>query len=86
MKKKADGLSINIIIIAAIALIVLVVLVAIFTGRMTIFGMNLDKINKGIDCPNSNWKTSCDSDTEKILVGNFADAKNNPGMSCCGPR
>lgn len=32
--KKAQGLSLNVIIIAAIALIVLVVLVAIFTGRM----------------------------------------------------
>ncbi|MBW2979888.1 hypothetical protein KY360_00545 [Candidatus Woesearchaeota archaeon] len=32
--KKGQGLSLNVIIIAAIALIVLVVLVAIFTGRM----------------------------------------------------
>ena len=32
--KKAQGLSLNIIIVAAIVLIVLVVLWAIFTGRM----------------------------------------------------
>ncbi len=32
--KKAQGISINAIILAAIALIVLVVLVAIFTGRL----------------------------------------------------
>ena len=32
--RKGQGLSLNVIIIAAIALIVLVVLVAIFTGRM----------------------------------------------------
>ena len=32
--KKAQGISINTIIIAAIALIVLVVLIAIFTGRL----------------------------------------------------
>lgn len=36
--KKAQGMSINVIIIAAIALIVLVVLFAIFTGRMGLFG------------------------------------------------
>ena len=35
--KKAQGISINTIIIAAIALIVLVVLVMIFTGRMGVF-------------------------------------------------
>lgn len=34
--KKAQGISLNVIIIAALALIVLVVLVAIFTGRMGI--------------------------------------------------
>ena len=37
MHKKAQGLSINVIIIVAIALIVLVVLVAVFTGRLGIF-------------------------------------------------
>ncbi|HLC66646.1 MAG TPA: hypothetical protein VJK52_03320 [Candidatus Nanoarchaeia archaeon] len=41
MEKKAQGISINTIIIAAIALIVLVVLVAIFTGRMGDFGRRL---------------------------------------------
>ncbi len=34
MKKKGQGLSLNVIIVAAIALIVLIVLWAIFTGRM----------------------------------------------------
>lgn len=37
MKKKAQGISINVIIIAAIALIVLVVLIAVFTGRFGMF-------------------------------------------------
>ena len=37
MNKKAQGLSINVIIIVAIALIVLVVLIAVFTGRMGSF-------------------------------------------------
>ena len=34
MNKKAQGLSINVIIIVAISLIVLVVLVAVFTGNL----------------------------------------------------
>ncbi|MBR9706309.1 hypothetical protein GOV14_04690 [Candidatus Pacearchaeota archaeon] len=34
---KAQGISVNIIIIAAIALIILVVLVAVFTGRFGLF-------------------------------------------------
>ena len=41
MSKKAQGLSVNAIIIAAIALIVLVVLVSIFTGRLGIFSKGL---------------------------------------------
>ena len=39
--RRAQGISINMIIVAAIALIVLVVLVAIFTGRMGNFGRQL---------------------------------------------
>ena len=35
--KKGQGLSLNVIIVAAIALIVLVVLVMVFTGRIGIF-------------------------------------------------
>lgn len=35
--KRAQGLSLNVIIVAAIALIVLVVLIMIFTGRLGIF-------------------------------------------------
>ena len=37
MDKKAQGLSINVIIIVAISLIVLVVLVAVFTGNLGAF-------------------------------------------------
>ena len=36
--KKAQGLSLTTIIVAAIAIIVLVVLIAIFTGKINIFG------------------------------------------------
>ncbi len=46
--KKAQGISLNVIIIAAIALIVLIVLVVIFTGHA-------GKFNTGLkDCHNKN--------------------------------
>ncbi len=43
MKKKAQGLSLTTIIVAAVGLIVLVILVAIFTGRMAMFGIGISK-------------------------------------------
>jgi hypothetical protein len=36
--KKAQGISLNMIIVAVIALIVLIVLIVIFAGRMNVFG------------------------------------------------
>jgi len=51
MKKKAQGISINTIIIAAIALIVLVVLIAIFTGRLGGFSLGVAScVDKGGTC------------------------------------
>jgi len=43
MKKKAQGLSLTTIIVAAVGLVVLVILVAIFTGRMSLFGLGISK-------------------------------------------
>ena len=37
MSKKGQGLSLNVIIVAALALIVLVVLIVVFTGRIAVF-------------------------------------------------
>ena len=56
--KKAQGLTLNTIIIAALALLVLVILALIFTGRIQIFGRetascknNGGECNTGTDCP-----------------------------------
>ena len=43
MFKKGQGLSLNVIIVAAIALIVLVLLVMIFTGRIGFFKSGVEK-------------------------------------------
>ena len=96
MKKKAQGISITTIIVAAIALIVLVVLVAIFTGRMGIWGQGLDSAGKGTYCQGSTapassepvsiaggtWRTKCEAN-EDAIYGIFLDQKDNPGQSCC---
>jgi hypothetical protein len=38
--KKAQSISINVIVVAAIALIVMILLIMIFTGRMRIFNIS----------------------------------------------
>ena len=51
MPRKAQSISINTIIIAAIALAVLVVLFVIFTGRFKIFSEDVDKTNVNCALP-----------------------------------
>ena len=51
--KKAQGLSMTTIVIAALALLVLVVLTLIFTGRMGTFARGLDE--------NTDCNTYCES-------------------------
>lgn len=55
--KKAQGLSMNTIVIAALVLVVLVVLIVIFSGRMKDFGTNL----KSCETLNGNCEDSCNS-------------------------
>ena len=90
MKKKAQGISVNVVIIAAIALIVLVVLIAIFTGRLGIFAGEVSEI--GTDCAdfkatvdgdevNAEWKSACDEGEKQIFTAK--DANSYPGQECC---
>ena len=82
--KKAQGISINVIIIAALALAVLVVLFAIFTGRLGIFSKALDSCtNLGGTC-----KASCSSGTETEYIAQRTDCgkdKNMESPKCCIP-
>ena len=89
--KKAQGLPINVIIVAAIALIVLVVLVAIFTGRLGLFGKKVGEI--GQDCTDfkttidnteysAAWQTAeCGATQREIFTATDADA--HAGEHCC---
>ncbi|MBU1704169.1 MAG: hypothetical protein KJ922_02295, partial [Nanoarchaeota archaeon] len=65
MKKKAQGLSLNVIIVAALALIVLIVLWAIFTGRMGATAKGLTTHQRCIDVCTSVGK-DVGSTTDKL--------------------
>lgn len=86
MKKKAQGLPLNVIIIAAIVLIVLVVLWAIFTGRMGVFSKGIADVTKGGSCEEAGGQVKpategCAEGCEQIY-GNF---KLTAGDVCCRP-
>ena len=95
MNKKAQGISINVIIIAAIGLAVLVVLFAIFTGRLNIFSTG---ISKTASCDNAckaqgkafgteSNDVACRSDTtgtRTYIPGSYGDVPTG-GACCCVP-
>lgn len=79
--KKGQGISVNVIIIAAIALIVLVVLVAVFTGRFGIFATGVDKA--------TTCEEACKAlGQEDVVCGDPTSAKipgftDKDGFECC---
>ncbi|MFH1398656.1 MAG: hypothetical protein ABIG95_00920 [Candidatus Woesearchaeota archaeon] len=80
---KAQGLSLNAIVLAALVLIVLVVLVMIFTGRMGILNVDIYNASKEKLCSDSGGKMTigfCPTGKTQIL-GRFSDIK--PGQVCC---
>ena len=72
MLKKAQGLSLNTMVIAAIVLIVLIVLVGIFTGYFGDFVPSLKAASER-SCPEEQIKDECDSETEKQVFVNFGN-------------
>lgn len=87
--KRGQGLSMNVIIIAAIALLVLVILAVIFIGRMGTTAKNIDKcqgqciVSTG-DSPDSDCKeqfgTYYKGTRDPCLDSNN---KNIDGQICC---
>lgn len=87
MNQKAQGLSINTIIIAAIALIVLVVLVAIFTGRLGLFSKGLGEVtNCDQICKARGYGTSNPNEIAGSTNPTFGDpltgARDSDGNQC----
>jgi flagellar basal body-associated protein FliL len=83
MNKKAQGLSVNVIIIVAIALIVLVVLVAVFTGSLGNFTTTV-KEQQGdsskLCSENGGSFNSPDECTGRIMTSSDSGP---PGTVCC---
>lgn len=79
--KKAQGISVTTIIIAALAMITLLVLILIFTGQMGKWGIGVKKIQENL-CTEQNFecKEKCDPDKETP-----AFLKCPAGQVCCRP-
>jgi hypothetical protein len=78
MAKKAQGISMNVIIIAAIALLVLVILSVVFIGRMGTFsGETAGCASKGGTC----YEGGCPQGTTPFSSGTCAEE----GEACCLP-
>ena len=84
-KKRAQGLSINVIIIAIIALIVIVVIISILNSRLGLFSAGLESIGDPTKkCQGSAGNGGILRDTcrsfEKSIVSSDAIAE---GKKCC---
>jgi uncharacterized membrane protein YqiK len=78
--KKGQGLSMNVIIIAAIALLVLVVLVAIFSGRMGLFNQDLnDQTENACSARGGECKEACEANEVQIFGVSDCETPNK----CC---
>jgi len=69
MSKKAQGMSLNVIIIAILALLVLVVLAVIFLGRINVFG-------KGV--------SDCDRQPDHVCTSDLSCRTTSAGDSMAG--
>jgi len=79
---KSQGISINVIIIAAIALIILVVLIAVFTGRFGLFSKGLDVATNICELPGTDRKCCTSGNTiSNPTGGKWSDCNENQG--CC---
>lgn len=81
--KRAQGLSMNLIVMAAIALLILVVLAIIFMGRMGVFGQQVAACkNQGGNC-----RSVCN--TDEVEYGPASDACDTQTRGetpiCCLP-
>lgn len=86
--RKAQGLSLNVIIIAVIAIVVLVILIIMLTGKTRLFGQATTNCeSKGGQC----YSRACDPDTEVKQFGTDCAKRYKEGEqgvkgpNCCVP-
>jgi hypothetical protein len=80
LMKKGQGISINVIVVAAIALLVLVVLAVVFLGR---FGMFSEQTS---NCESQGGRCvvgACPTGTTEYLAWTCPDTSSGAGQSCC---
>ncbi len=81
MAKKAQGLSLNTVVIAAIALLVLIIIASIFSGKLSLFSTDTRL------CENKGDRAHCVDAEEcpagEAKVGDFSNT--NCRKSCCLP-
>ena len=82
--KKAQGISINVIVIAAIALAVLVVLFAIFTGKLGVFSREVDKTDNCVArCTAIGKEKGTDLVSEGLQCPSGEDPISGGKFGCC---
>jgi len=90
--KKAQGLSLNMIVVGAIGLVVLVVIITIFTGGMIKVRDDMkDKTccSAAGGCGDKNiggevvTGSSCSDDYPNQVIGDFPDVSAAGGQICC---
>lgn len=80
-KKRGQGLSLTIIVVALLALIVAAVLIMIFTGKIGEIRKSADELGEKQPCPNGyEGKISATCKADDTLYGNF---DVSPGFVCC---
>ncbi len=83
--KKAQGLSVQTIIIAIIVLVVLVVLVAVFTGFFGGFNTDVNSCSTiGGECVGTESACTGEGGTLRSAGHGDCEARLGPGSVCCG--
>ncbi|MBI2548355.1 hypothetical protein HYW21_03320 [Candidatus Woesearchaeota archaeon] len=81
MHKRAQSLSLNVIIVAALALLVLVVLALIFTGKINIWGSQVkDCVQNGGECQTG---PDCEEGFRNYNAWKCADESGEPTDEVC---
>ena len=80
---KGQGISLNIIVVAAIALLVLVILSVVFVGRLGLFGKAAaDCTQKGGECKAGFVCTGTNGDKYVKFTDGHCDSSNGPQVCC----
>ncbi|MCP3682497.1 MAG: hypothetical protein GY861_07380 [bacterium] len=83
MEKKAQGLSLNTIIVAIIVLVVLVFLVLIFTGQITLFSGEIGKCSTKEGTCYEIAEGGCPPDTKSTSGRCADDREEDENYVCC---